>query len=114
MGYVVQGLDRDLAEKAAAKYDFKREAEARVDRGCSRLANKTINSLNAKINITKMPFKQMENIGTFLQAMDKLGVPKMEQFQTVDLFEEKNLGQVVDSIFSFSRHAVKHGFNGPL
>ncbi|KAH6575967.1 hypothetical protein BASA62_001676 [Batrachochytrium salamandrivorans] len=56
----------------------------------------------------------MENIGTFLQAMDKLGVPKMEQFQTVDLFEEKNLGQVVDSIFSFSRHAVKHGFNGPL
>jgi hypothetical protein len=31
-----------------------------------------------------------------------------------DLYENKNLGQVVASIFALSRHAQKHGFNGPL
>lgn len=32
---------------------------------------------------------------------------------TIDLFEAKNVPQVIDSIFAFSRHVVKHGFNGP-
>ncbi|KAJ3090078.1 Calponin-3, partial [Quaeritorhiza haematococci] len=69
---------------------------------------------NIKFNNSKMPFKQMENINTFLQGADKLGVPKSDLFQTIDLYESKNMNQVIDSIFAISRHAVKHGFNGPL
>ena len=57
----------------------------------------------------------MENINNFLAALtDKLGVPKHDQFQTVDLYEGKNVIQVIDTIFSFSRHAVAKGFDGPL
>ncbi len=55
----------------------------------------------------------MENINLFLGVLSQIGVPKSDQFQTVDLFEAKNMGQVVDSIFAFSRHATKNGFNGP-
>jgi hypothetical protein len=55
----------------------------------------------------------MENINLFLQTLDKVGVPKHDQFQTVDLYEAKNLGQVVLSIFALARHAQKHGFEGP-
>lgn len=57
----------------------------------------------------------MENINTFLSALtDQLGVPKHDQFQTVDLYEGKNMLQVVDTIFAFSRYAVSKGFDGPL
>jgi hypothetical protein len=40
-------------------------------------------------------------------------MPKSDQFQTVDLFEQKNPNQVVDTLFALSRHATKHGFAGP-
>lgn len=56
----------------------------------------------------------MENINAFLDALIKLGVPKHETFQTVDLYEGKNIIQVIDCIFAFSRHAVASGFQGPL
>ena len=56
----------------------------------------------------------MENINLFLLQLDKLGVPKHEQFQTVDLFENKNIIQVIDSFYSLSRHASKNGFKGEL
>jgi hypothetical protein len=56
----------------------------------------------------------MENINAFLDALIKLGVPKHETFQTVDLYEGKNVVQVIDCIFAFSRHAVASGFQGPL
>jgi hypothetical protein len=32
---------------------------------------------------------------------------------TVDLFELKNPGQVIDTLFALSRHATKQGFSGP-
>jgi hypothetical protein len=57
----------------------------------------------------------MENINTFLSALtEKLDVPKHDQFQTVDLYEGKNIIQVIDTIFAFSRYAVAKGFDGPL
>ncbi|KAI8918877.1 calponin homology domain-containing protein [Entophlyctis helioformis] len=131
----IYGLDKELADKAQSKYDPKREAEARewieavvgepfasnnfqesLKDGVllAKLALKVIPGTTFKPNVSKMPFKQMENINYFLQALDKVGVPKQEQFQTIDLFEGKNMNQVVDSIFSLSRHAVKAGFTGPL
>ncbi|KAJ1959778.1 calponin [Dipsacomyces acuminosporus] len=55
----------------------------------------------------------MENINNFLTVAKEIGCPSYELFQTVDLFEAKNPGQVVDAIFSFSRNAAKRGFSLP-
>eukprot|EP00842_Homolaphlyctis_polyrhiza_P002152 jgi/Hompol1/2938/HPOL_006238-RA len=132
----VQSLDADLAAKAAAKYDPAREALAgdwlqevsgvAFDPSLSFAENlksgvilcKAINAVMphspiTKIAESKMAFKQMENIHAFLEKMKELGVPSFESFQTVDLFEAKNINQVVQSIFALSRHAEKNGFNGP-
>lgn len=42
-----------------------------------------------------MPFKQMENISNFLKGCRAVGVPEYSLFETVDLFELKDLGLVV-------------------
>jgi hypothetical protein len=49
----------------------------------------------------------MENINNFLRGAEKAGVPKNDLFQTVDLYENKNPLQVLDTIFAFSRHIAK-------
>ncbi|KAJ3307201.1 Muscle-specific protein 20, partial [Blyttiomyces sp. JEL0837] len=124
-----------LAEKAAAKYDPRREQEARgyieqitgesfssdsfhdsLKDGIllCKLMNKILPSDPIKIGVSKMPFKQMENIGQFLGRLEKMGVPAYDRFQTVDLYEAKNLDQVVNCIFSLSRHAAAKGFDGPV
>ena len=36
----------------------------------------------------------MENIGNFLKACEDYGLTKMDLFQTVDLYEAKNIPQV--------------------
>ncbi len=51
---------------------------------------------------TTMAFKQMENIGWFLDCARDLGVADPDRFMTVDLFEKTNLRQVAVCI-----HAVK-------
>ena len=56
----------------------------------------------------------MENIAKFLEGCEKLGCPKHDLFQTIDLYENKNPGQVVDAIYSLSRHAVKAGYDVPV
>ena len=56
----------------------------------------------------------MENIHLFLNALsEKLGVPKYDQFQTIDLYENKNMLAVIDSIFALSRYATAKGYVGP-
>lgn len=78
--------------------------------------------------VTRALLLQMENIACFLSGAERLGVPKYDLFQTVDLYEKKNMTQVnqssntgivdmmlmdivkvVDTIFSLSRHAYKAG-----
>ncbi|KAJ3232776.1 hypothetical protein HDU81_002734 [Chytriomyces hyalinus] len=133
------GLDKELAEKLAAKYDPKREAEARqyieelaetpfpsdsfhesLKDGVilCKAVNKILRDIGErdqiKVVVSKMPFKQMENVGNFLAQMERIGVPAHERFLTVDLYEAKDLNQVVNSIFSLSRHAAKRGFRGPV
>ncbi|KAJ3148170.1 Muscle-specific protein 20 [Geranomyces michiganensis] len=133
MSAPVRGLDKDLAAKAAAKYDPVREAEARAwiekvtgEQFASddfheslkdgvllcKLVNKLLPDDNAvKFNTSRMPFKQMENINSFLTAIasPQLGVPPHDAFMTVDLYEAKNMNQVVDCLFSISRHAAQKG-----
>ncbi|KAJ3144511.1 Muscle-specific protein 20 [Geranomyces variabilis] len=131
MSAPVRGLDKDLAAKAAAKYDPVREAEARAwieqitgEKFASddfqeslkdgvllcKLVNALLPSTPLRINSSKMAFKQMENISSFLTAIaTHLGVPPHDSFQTVDLYEAKNMNQVVDCLFSISRHAAAKG-----
>ncbi|RKP20662.1 hypothetical protein ROZALSC1DRAFT_12431 [Rozella allomycis CSF55] len=69
---------------------------------------------SAKFTKSSMPFKQMENINQFLLACDRLGCPKQELFQTIDLYEKKNMNAVIDALYSVSRNAQKCGFQGPF
>merc|ERR1711916_348375 len=47
-----------------------------------------------KINTSSMAFKRMENINNFLAAGAELGLDSHDSFQTVDLYEAKNMLQV--------------------
>lgn len=60
-----------------------------------------------KGNTSKMAFKQMENIGKFLQGCEDLGLNKIDLFQTVALYEGTNIPQVVDGIHALGRR-VSH------
>ncbi|KAJ3125321.1 hypothetical protein HK098_000385 [Nowakowskiella sp. JEL0407] len=131
----IYGLDKELAEKQAMKYDPEREKAVReyieavtgekfplpgfqesLKDGVllCKLMNKIQPEHPIKVSPSKMPFKQMENIHMFLDRCTKLGVPAYESFQTVDLYESKNMTQVVQCLYSVSRHAVAKGFTGPL
>jgi len=78
-----------------------------------KLADQIIGPGKVKFNTMKVPFKQMENINNFLTACEKYGVAKTDLFQTVDLFENQNMWQVVLAIFALGRKAQANGFSGP-
>lgn len=44
-----------------------------------------------------------ENVALFLKAATDYGVAANESFQTVDLFEKKNIAQVTITIFALGR-----------
>jgi len=56
-------------------------------------------------------FKHMENIENFCKAMTALGVPDADNFNTIDLYESRNLYQVMISIESLGRIVQKLGLN---
>ena len=62
-----------------------------------------------KINTSKMAFKQMENIGNFLDACASYGVAKTDLFQTVDLYEGQNIPQVINGLHALGRKAGTKG-----
>ena len=55
-----------------------------------------------------------ENIGKFITAAQDYGVGESDIFTTVDLYEAKNMTQVVDGIHAVGRAAQKNGFQGPV
>lgn len=68
-----------------------------------RLADRIMGPGKVHHNTSKLAFKQMENINNFLVACEKYGIAKTDLFQTVDLFENQNLWQVVLAIFALGR-----------
>jgi len=69
-----------------------------------KLANAISPGTIPKIAESSMAFKQMENISAFVVACrDRFGVPVMDLFMTVDLFEEKNLTQVLQCLATLQR-----------
>jgi len=55
----------------------------------------------------KMPFHMMENISKFLEAIKHYGVPEISCFQTVDLYERKQLYKVIECLRAFAAVAEK-------
>ncbi|MBN3312596.1 TAGL protein, partial [Atractosteus spatula] len=79
--------------------------------GC--VLSELINSLYApgqkpikKIQHSEMAFKQMEQVSQFLQASERYGVVKTDIFQTVDLWEGKDLAAVQRTLMALGSLAV--------
>lgn len=137
------GLSAEISAKLKGKYDVQHEQQARVwmeqvvgenipgSDGSSepmgpekfqqglkdgiflcKLAS-VLTGKPIKTTTMKVAFKQMENIGKFLEAIEKYGVAKTDLFQTVDLYENQNMGQVVTCIHALGRKAQTNGFDGP-
>ncbi|XP_046395064.1 muscle-specific protein 20 [Ischnura elegans] len=73
-----------------------------------RLMNKISPGSVAKINSSGGQFKMMENINLFQQALKAYGVADVDVFQTVDLWEKKDIAQVTTTLFSLGRQTYKH------
>jgi hypothetical protein len=50
-----------------------------------------------------MPFKKMENIANAIKALRSLGMKEFEMFGTPDLYDGKNIGQVINSVHALGR-----------
>lgn len=66
-----------------------------------------------RINKKGGNFALMENIAAYQKAIKAYGVPDDEIFQTVDLFEARNIKQVIKSILALGRICLNKGFDGP-
>ncbi|KAJ6648952.1 Muscle-specific protein 20 [Pseudolycoriella hygida] len=79
-----------------------------------RLINKIKPGSVAKINESGGQFKMMENINNFQKALKAYGVPDQDVFQTVDLYEKKDISQVTNTLFALGRATWKdESFPGP-
>ena len=132
-GLPLYGIDKDLADKAAAKFDPALQAQAQgwlealtgspfPGEFMESLKNGTIlcEAMNVvrpgtirRVNASRMPFKQMENISNFLSSCRQLGMNEYDLFTTVALFEAKDRNAVINGIIAFGRLAQKMGFKGP-
>lgn len=72
-----------------------------------RLINKLKPGSIAKINESGGQFKMMENLNNFQKALKEYGVSDCDVFQTVDLWEKKDISQVTNTIFAVGRE-VRH------
>lgn len=55
-------------------------------------------------NPATMPFRKMENITSFIKVARSTGMRENELFGTPDLYDEKNIYQVVSAIHALGRH----------
>ncbi|XP_010007202.1 PREDICTED: transgelin [Chaetura pelagica] len=94
------GMSRDVQSKIEKKYDD--ELEDRV--------NSLYPSGSKPVKIPDTPptmvFKQMEQIAQFLKAAEDYGVVKTDVFQTVDLFEAKDMAAVQRTLMALGSLAV--------
>ncbi|ORZ25182.1 kinase-like domain-containing protein [Absidia repens] len=63
----------------------------------------------ASIGRKNIPFVKMANISLFLQGAKDLGLQNSDLFQTVDLYEAKDMAAVINTILTFARICNKDG-----
>jgi len=116
------GLDAELKNKMDSKYDVAVEREIKswmASKGVPvpgdlhselksgvklcQLANNLQPRSVARIQNAAAPFVQMENIASFLNAAQTMGVRTNELFQTVDLYEAKNMSAVLVTLAALKR-----------
>lgn len=85
---------------------------AKVREGTANLPTERCRKMKLQYNTLAAPFKQMENIQIFLNFCEQYGVKKTSLFQTVDLFEGRNMAQVMSCIQQLGSEAQRHGFTG--
>ncbi|CAG7785971.1 unnamed protein product [Allacma fusca] len=73
-----------------------------------RVMNKLKPGSIAKVNSAGGQFKMMENINNFQKAIQEYGVPKIDVFQTVDLYEKKDISNVTSCLFALGRTTYDH------
>jgi len=73
-----------------------------------KLMNKLKPGSVSKINTTGASFKMMENINVFQKALKDYGVADIDVFQTVDLWEQKDISQVTMTLFALGRETYRH------
>jgi len=130
------GLSAQVANKIAGKRDPQLEAEVlawieavlgeRLAQGnfedvlrdgtiLCKLMNKLSPGIIPKINTQGGQFKMMENINKFQDAAKRYGVQDIDVFQTVDLYERRNIPQVTQCIMSLGRTCYLHPeWQGPF
>ncbi|XP_014209280.1 muscle-specific protein 20 [Copidosoma floridanum] len=127
-------LERQVRAKILAKRDPQQEKEAQewieaiIGRKFSspfedylrdgqvlcELINKIQPGCISKINTSGGEFKMMENINKFQKAIKDYGVPDIDVFQTVELWEKKDIGQVITTLFALGRETFRHSdWKGP-
>mmetsp|Transcript_3759 Transcript_3759/g.5615 ORF Transcript_3759/g.5615 Transcript_3759/m.5615 type:complete len:209 (+) Transcript_3759:2009-2635(+) len=127
------GLSAELIQKREAQYDKKLEQKVAswienvtgerqqgsfqewLKSGvvlCN-LANKIKPGSIRQVKTSRMPFMQMENIGKYLDVVTAAGVKPCDSFMTVDLYEGKNMNQVVLGLAAYARAAQRAGYSGP-
>ncbi|XP_035224122.1 muscle-specific protein 20-like, partial [Stegodyphus dumicola] len=80
-----------------------------------KLMNQLSPGIIKKINTSGGQFKMMENINKFQEAAKKYGVAEIDVFQTVDLWERRNIPQVTQCIMALGRACYLHPeFPGPF
>ncbi|KAI1287006.1 Muscle-specific protein 20 [Halotydeus destructor] len=126
MGY---GLSAQVANKLASKRDPELEAEVigwieavmkeKLPTGpyedvlrdgviLCKLMNVLLPGSVNKINTTGAQFKMMENVNKFQEGCKKFGVADVDVFQTVDLWEKRNIPQVTQCIMALGRACYMH------
>lgn len=74
-----------------------------------KLMNKLRPGIIQKINISGGDYKLMDNISQFHRAAQHWGVPEVDLFNANDLYEQKNIALVTQTIFAIGR-AVRNFF----
>ncbi|XP_049834984.1 muscle-specific protein 20-like [Schistocerca gregaria] len=73
-----------------------------------KLMNRLQPGIIQKVNVSGGDYKMMDNLSQFHKACVKYGVPDVDLFQTVDLWDKKNIVAVTTTIYAIGRTAYKH------
>jgi len=99
-------MESVLGEKFPASLDF--EELLHDGKVLCRVMNKLKPGAIPKVNESGGQFKMMENINNFQKAIQEYGVPKIDIFQTGDLYEKKDISQVTTCVFALGRATYNH------